>query len=235
MLDLTLPVGPRLPQFPGSPQPHMVRWAERVRDGYSMEVLAASTHAGTHIDAPSHFVAGGASVDRLPLSGLVDRPAVLVRARRGPGGAVGRADLESFEAARGRLRPGDAVVLRTGWQSHLRKRDFFTRNPGLTRGAALLLASRRPCMVCTDAPSIDRGGDGRYPAHRALLGRGIPVVENLANLGRLRCGSFRITVMPARLKGASGAPVRAAAECRQKVKNRTRAAPGRWARTSTPR
>lgn len=214
MLDLTLPLGEDLPQFPGSPQPHMVRWAEPGRDGYSMEVLAASTHAGTHIDAPSHFARGGASVDRIPLSRLVRRPAVLVCARRGPGGSIGRGDLESFEAESGRVEPGTAVVLFTGWQSHLRRGDFFTRNPGLTRGAARLLASRRPCFVGTDAPSIDRGGDSSFAAHRELLGRGVPVVENLANLERLKRGSFEITVMPARLKGASGAPVRAAAERR---------------------
>ena len=213
MLYLTLPLGEQTPQFPGSPQPHVVRWARLGRDGYSMEVLAASTHAGTHIDAPSHFAKGGASVDRIPLSRLVRRPAVLVCARRGPGGSIDRADLESFEAGGGRVAPGTAVVLFTGWQSHLRRPDFFTRNPGLTRAAARLLASRRPCLVGTDAPSIDSGGDAGFPAHRELLGRGVPVVENLANLERLKCGSFEITVMPARLKGASGAPVRAAAEC----------------------
>ncbi len=213
MLDLTLPLGEDTPQFPGSPRPHMVRWAEQARDGYSMEVMAASTHAGTHIDAPSHFARGGASVDRIPLSRLVRRPAVLVCARRGPGGSVGAGDIESFEAESGRIGRGAAVVLFTGWQSHLRRADFFTRNPGLTRAAARLLASRRPCLVGTDAPSIDRGGDAGFPAHRELLGRGVPVVENLANLERLKCGSFEITVMPARLKGASGAPVRAAAEC----------------------
>lgn len=211
LLDLTLPVGPRLPQFPGSPQPHLVRWAERERDGYVMEVLAASTHAGTHIDAPAHFARGGAGVDRIPLSRLVDVEAAMVRAPRGPGGRVGRADIESFESGRGRVRPGSAVVLFTGWQSRLHEDDFFTRNPGLTRPAALLLASRRPAMVCTDAPSIDCGGDERFPAHRVLLGRGIPVVENLANLERIGRRDFRITVMPAMLKGASGAPVRAAA------------------------
>lgn len=208
LLDLTLPVGPRLPQFPGSPQPHLVRWAEHGRDGYMMEVLAASTHAGTHIDAPAHFARGGAGVDRIPLSRLVDVGAVMVRAPRGPGGRVERADVEP---ECGRMRPGSAVVLFTGWQSRLHKKDFFTRNPGLTRSAALLIASRRPAMVCTDAPSIDCGGDASFPAHRVLLGRGIPVVENLANLERIGRRGFRITVMPAMLKGASGAPVRAVA------------------------
>lgn len=213
MIDLTLPVDSGLPQFPGSPAPHLVKWAEHGRDGYSLEVLAASTHAGTHIDAPSHFARGRAGVDRIPLSRLVDREAVMVRARRGPGGSVTRADIASFESARGRLRPGSAVVLHTGWQSHLRKRDFFTRNPGLTRGAAQLVASRRPAMVCTDAPSIDCGGDGDFPAHKVLLGAGVPVVENLANLNRIKCARFRITAAPAMLKGASGAPVRALARC----------------------
>lgn len=212
LLDLTLPAGPGLPQFPGSPELHMIRWAERGRDGYSMEVLACSTHAGTHVDAPSHFVRGGASVDRIPLSRLARRPAVLVGARRGPGGRVEKSDVISFESGRGRIRPGEAVVLRTGWQSRLGKRDFFERNPGLTGAAARLLASRGPCLVGTDAPSIDCGGDARFPAHRALLGRGIPVVENLAGLGRIKCGTFELTVLPARLKGASGAPARAVAE-----------------------
>ena len=213
VIDLTLPVDSDLPQFPGSPRPHFVRWAEHGRDGYLLEVLAASTHAGTHIDAPLHFARGKAGVDRIPLSRLVDKEAAMLRVRPGPGGEVRRADILSFERKRGRLRPGSAVVLFTGWQSHLYKKDFFARNPGLTRGAALLLASRRPAFVGTDAPSIDCGGAPDFPAHGALLGSGIPVVENLANLGKIKCRDFRITVMPTLLKGASGAPVRAVARC----------------------
>ena len=46
--------------------------------------LSMSCHAGTHVDAPAHFLAGGAGVDALPLDVLIG-PAWVVRfGGRGP-------------------------------------------------------------------------------------------------------------------------------------------------------
>ena len=209
-VDLTLPISGSLRPFPGSPAPALVPWARLRGDGYNLEMLFMSSHAGTHIDAPYHFAEGGMRVDRIPLGRLVGR-ATMLRLDKGAGSRVTAAEIAAFERREGRLGRGASLFVRTGWQARLGRDDYFTDNPGLSAPAARLLASRGISLVGTDSPSIDPGRARSFPAHRILAGAGILVVENLANLDRLRPGPFGFSVLPLRLRGASGSPVRAVA------------------------
>ena len=67
VIDLTLTVSEKIPTFPGSPKPHFIKWETISKDGYNLELLFLSTHTGTHIDAPFHFVKNGKKFMRLPL------------------------------------------------------------------------------------------------------------------------------------------------------------------------
>ncbi|HEY4002848.1 MAG TPA: cyclase family protein [Candidatus Xenobia bacterium] len=72
-IDVTRPVHEALPVWPGDP-PVVVEGVRSIeRDGYAVHRLEMGTHCGTHMDAPSHFLAGAAGVDRLPLDALVGR------------------------------------------------------------------------------------------------------------------------------------------------------------------
>jgi kynurenine formamidase len=61
VLDLTLTISNRIPTFPGSPQPNFIPWEKIKDDGYNLELLFLSSHTGTHLDAPYHFLEKGAS------------------------------------------------------------------------------------------------------------------------------------------------------------------------------
>lgn len=211
MADLTLPISPRLPTFPDSPPPRFIGWSElRGRGGYNMELVFMSSHSGTHIDAPYHFARGGRTVDKIPVGRLAGRSAILIRIPKGAGGAVTRSDIASHERKNGTLPRDCTVVFCTGWQKNrLHSRDYFTRNPGLSRDAARYLASRKANLVGIDSPSIDAGGDDKFPAHRLLSKNDVLIVENLAGLEAIRRAEFTLWVMPLKLRGASGSPVRA--------------------------
>jgi len=208
IVDLTLPVSQRLPSFPGSPPPQFLRWSDLERDGYNLELLFMSTHSGTHIDAPYHFARDGMAVDRIPARRLMGN-AILIRIPKTADGEISRSDIVGFERKNGRIPDHGTVVFHTGWQKNLRRKDYFARNPGLSRDAASYLASKRANMVGTDSPSIDPGRDRRFTAHRILSRNGVLIVENLSNLERIRCTEFSLVVMPLKLAGASGSPVRA--------------------------
>ena len=208
-VDLTMRITPRLPAFPGSPRAHFIPWASPRTDGYALELVAMSTHTGTHIDAPYHFDAGGDRVGDIRLSRLVG-PALLMRARRGRGRCVGAAEIESLEAECGRLARSSRLVIETGWSSRVDAR-YFERSPGLDADAARLLARRRVGLVGIDSPSVDAGDSESFPAHRALARAGTVIVENLCNLGRVAASPFELAVLPLRLERASGAPARAVA------------------------
>ena len=216
-LDLTMTISDTLPTFPDSPSPQFIKWSDLKRDGYNLELLFASTHSGTHIDAPYHFDQNGIKVNQIKLRDLIGS-ATLVRLEDGraenPNYLITKHDICAFEkSSKGhRILSGMAVIFHTGWQkSHIADKDFFLSNPGLDRSAARYLASRGVRMVGTDSPSIDAGCDSSFAAHRILAKAGIPIVENLANLEKIRAVEFDLVVLPLKLKGASGSPVRAMA------------------------
>lgn len=211
-VDLTMRVSPSLAPFPGSPPPHVIPWASRARDGYALELVAMSTHTGTHVDAPLHFDARGASVDAIPASALVGRARIL-RAPKGRGQDVTAAELESLESLSGRLERGSRLLVETRWSSRAAPSGprYYEGSPGLAPDAARLLARRRVAMVGIDSPSVDPGGSGSFPAHRALARAGAAAVENLRNLRAVRGAEAEVAVLPLLLAGASGAPARAVA------------------------
>lgn len=210
MLDLTITTSPRTPSFPGSPPVQVIPWNSIAQDGYNLEMLFMSTHTGTHIDAPCHFAPGGITVDRIPLGRLAGR-ARLVHCTCGAGESITLNDLRAFERGHGQIRRDDNIFFHTGWSRLLHDARYFTHNPGLTEAAAAHLASRGINMAAIDSPSIDPGRSRGFCAHHILCGAGILLVENLANLHKIRGTTFHFVVMPLKLRGASGAPVRAVA------------------------
>lgn len=208
-VDLTMTISEDLPAFPGSPGPHLVPWEKIGSDGYNLELLFCSSHTGTHMDAPYHFARRGVTIDRIPVGRFVTE-AVLVRLRKGPGRAITKREIARFEEREG-IPDGAAVVFETGWSERLGDGTYFEKNPGLGADAAEYLASRGVGLVGIDSPSVDPGGKTRFPAHRILSRNNMLIVENLTNLDRIDGSRFRLVVLPLKLAGASGSPVRAVA------------------------
>lgn len=205
VVDLTLEISASLKVFPGSPQPCFVPWTNFSMHGYESEAIFMSTHTGTHVDAPSHFVKGNSSIERIPATRFVS-DAVLVRIPKKPNELVEALDFRDIA-----IRENDAVVISTGWERKIRSRSYMTENPGLSAGAARFLALKKVSMVGIDGPSIDAGSDARFPAHTILLAKNVLVVENLRNIHAINKDRFTLVVAPLKLRGATGSPVRALA------------------------
>lgn len=209
-LDLTLEISNKLPSFPGSPRPQFISWADKKSDGYNLELIFFSSHSGTHLDAPYHFVEKGLGIDKIPLSKLITK-AVLCRAKKGPDEIITQKDIVDFETKNGKISANSAVVFETGWSNNLTKKDYFTRNPGLSKTAAKYLIEKEVSLVGIDSPSIDMGKDPKFSAHHTLLKRGVLILENLCNLNKIPRSNFKLIVLPLKLRGATGSPVRAVA------------------------
>lgn len=205
VIDLTMRITPSIRVFPGSPRPSFIPWSRFDSHGYDSEAMFMSTHTGTHVDAPSHFAPGLASIDRIPASRLVCK-AVLVRASKRANQLVEREDFASEQIGK-----GDAVVIATGWEKRAAKSNYMTENPGLSGQAAKYLAGKKVNAVGIDGPSIDAGIDSKFTAHKILLPRNILAVENLCNVGRIAANRFTLVLSPLRLGGATGSPARALA------------------------
>lgn len=213
LIDLTHPMRNGMPVWPG----HPVFTQTQVSSLQSGDIacnhaLTMSEHSGTHFDAPSHFIADGTTIDAVPLERFFGRLAT-IKVQADPDTEVGADIIAAFEAANGPIRPGDAVAFHFGWDAHWTGEvaRIFRDWPGLSGAAADALVARQVRIVATDAMSIDRFGSTEFPAHRILLGAGVLIGENFANLGLLP-PFCQLTTLPLKLEGGSGAPLRAVAE-----------------------
>ncbi len=207
IIDLSHPLVDGQPCFPGDPEPRIKPYDSIAEAGYNTTLLTIGSHAGTHLDAPFHFLRDGTTVDRIPLETL-HGPAVLVdlapESELGREARIGPAMLALHGDA---FQTGARVLLRTGWDNRFGKQDFFRGHPSLTEEAAEWIAARKIALLGMDMPSPAEDGDD---IHHILLGAGTILVEALANLAALP-REFVFVGLPLKLKGRDGSPIRAAA------------------------
>ena len=210
IIDLTLTISDNIPTFPGSPQPNFIPWENIKEDGYNLEVLFLSSHTGTHMDAPHHFLEKGAKIHEISLKKLVSE-AALIQCRKNGGQSITKTDIQKFEKNHGKIENFSSVIFYTDWQKNLQKKYYFTKNPGLSVSAAKYLTSKKISLVGIDSPSIDLGKDPKFSVHKIFAKKGVLIVENLANLDKIKSPTFHLVVLPLKLKNATGSPVRAIA------------------------
>lgn len=209
-IDLTLTISKSLQSFPGSPQPQFILWSNIKDDGYNLELLFLSSHTGTHLDAPYHFSQNGIKIHQIPLNRLI-RKAILIKLKKTKNSSITKEDIILFEKKNGIIPNHSSVLFFTEWQKNLKKDNYFTENPGLDKLAANYLISKKINLVGIDSPSIDLGKDESFIVHHLFSKNNILIVENLTNLNKISSREFNLTILPLKLKDATGSPVRAVA------------------------
>lgn len=210
LVDLTIPFSEQTVTVPGHPSPRFELRRTLERDNLRSTHVSMMLHCGTHIDAPYHRIADGATIDQIPLDRF-HRPArkVDLTARARPGTGITLADLEhgGFDPAAG---SGEILVLATGWaDQQWQSPRLYAENPYLSAPAARALAAAGPSALAVDF-SVDEGPP--WPMHEILLGAGVVLIENLLGLPALPAEGFTIIAFPLRLVGENGSPARVVAE-----------------------
>ena len=207
-IDLTLPVSEKIPTFPGSPQPIFIQWENIKDDGYNLELVFLSSHTGTHLDAPYHFLEKGKKIHEISLKRLIVN-AILIKIRKRRDQAITKTDIQKFEKKHGKIPNDSNIIFWTGWQKMIKNDSYFVNNPDLSVTAAKYLISKKTNLVGIDSPSIDLGKEKRFLIHHLFAKNDVLIVENLANLDKIKSWKFQLAVLPMKLKNATGAPVRA--------------------------
>ncbi len=201
--DVTLPLRPDLPTWPGEPGPRYEPIA-RISAGDPANVtrLILGSHTGTHVDPPGHYIEGAGGVDSLDPTLLVG-PAYV--ARLDAARSIDRATLDAAAIPPGTVR----LILRTP-NSNLWNGEptAFTEDyVGVTPDGADWLIERGTRLVGIDYLSIEPYDSPGNPVHRRLLGEGIVVIEGL-DLRRVPAGPCELFCGPLRLPGIDGSPAR---------------------------
>lgn len=196
---------------------------------YVTHFFILDEHAGTHVDAPSHYFREGDSSEKIDLSKLIGQAAVIDlrhldgEAENGASPAITVAHLEAWEAEHGRFEAGEIALLLTGWSKHYVKGEAgraFLHEPVVLQSrpawpapeadAAIFLHERGVNAIGIDAPSMGSAEEGNE-VHRAGLSREMAFIEGLTNLDRLPARGASFVFLPIKMAVASGAPGRAIA------------------------
>ncbi len=203
-LDVTLPFSEQLAVWPGD-IPVTVNRSTGIA---TVSDLRMSSHVGTHVDAPAHFIPQGSSVDQLPLDILIG-PAWVAHI---PDTALITAELLdrcNIPAGIGRLllRTDNSLPKSPGRTARDGVTPFDTNYTALDPAAGEWLLAEGIRLVGIDGPSVDPFYSDAFVIHRMLLASQVIIIENLMLAG-IEPGGYRLICLPLRYEGGDGAPAR---------------------------
>jgi arylformamidase len=203
VVDLTHDLANDMPIMSGLKQPRFHDFATVSRDGYAMSEYTLFNHIGTHVDAPAHQVANGATLDEIPLDRLITEALTIDLRSAGPGPA----GLAVLGPHLDDVKPGDFVFICSGNSSNWGSDEYWAGWSYPDAEASRALVARGVSGIGFDGPSADPVDTTSFALHLIWLEGGCLILENLANLELLpsRC---RVVVAPMKVRGANGAPAR---------------------------
>lgn len=178
-------------------------------DGWNARTVHLYSHAGTHMDAQTHFAAGPGTIDITPLErcmgsawvvnldGIEDQCLITIA-------HLGRIS--------GEFQAGESLLLRTGWSRHVENpqhyRDQF---PRISEELAHWCVDNQVNILGVEPPSVANVNDMTELTriHQILLGGNITIVEGLTNLEALSQDKVFFVAAPLKIEGGDGFPCRA--------------------------
>ena len=164
---------------------------------YHESRLDIDMHCGSHMDAPLHMVEAGSTIETLDLDRFIGECRVfdLTSVKE----CIKKSDIEGLD-----IREGERVLFKT-------RNSYDTAyNPKfvyIEEDAASYLAKKNIRCIGIDAMSLERDKK-EHPTHKILLGAGVGVVEDL-QLKDVEEGTYFLSALPLKIRGAEGSPVRA--------------------------
>jgi kynurenine formamidase len=175
---------------------------------YSQTVTMA-VQSGTYLETAAHMDPSRISIDQLPLERCYGVPAVALWIPRQADEAITPAALETALAATGEtLRPGDALLIGTGWDKQWHEPEFVTHSPYFTAAAIDWVLDRQVGLLGADTPRYD---SPHHPQNffPKFFQHDILLMAPVVNLDQVRKPRGKLTALPLPIKGACASPVRA--------------------------
>jgi arylformamidase len=202
-IDISIPLKDKMIHWPTDPVPRIERLKDRDKgDPVSLMELQIIDHVGTHIDAPLHFIAGGKTIDKMPLNATMGRARVIEI--KNPK-AITLKELEPHK-----LRRGERILFKTR-NSSLYKRGEFTEDyVYFSTEVAQYMADKGLKVVGLDYISIGtpENRDNIRDTHSILLQNGVYIIEGI-NLEKVKAGRYELICLPLLLEHGDAGPARA--------------------------
>lgn len=215
IIDLTMDIKTGMSTPPGVrkalPQVEFKLYKDADRDGIQVGFFQSGIHAGTHLDAPRHILAGQKTIDQLDLGHFLGPGYCMDVSQVKANEPVTAAMMEPDES---KIKPGMIVFLYSGWSDRMWGTDeYWDDSPYLSEDGAQWLVDHRVKIAGYDFFQ-DAGAKGfvtdpeKFVVHKILLGNGCLNIEHLTNLGKVANTDFFVIALPLKIIGAEGSPTR---------------------------
>ncbi|HEV7643544.1 MAG TPA: cyclase family protein [Pyrinomonadaceae bacterium] len=195
--DVTVPISSETPIYQGDP-PAKIDLCKSIAKGDAANVsqICVGVHTASHVDAPNHFIEGGARVHEIPLESLVGNCRVLELSD----------EVMAIEPEHlGDLANVERILFKTRnsafWNTP--EDGFRTDFTYISPGAARVLAGCGLKLVGIDYLSVEKFGSEDFATHITLLEKNIVIVEGL-DLRQVPAGDYEITCLPLKYIGGGG-------------------------------
>lgn len=203
--DVSVALSADTPTYPGDPSIEISQFLSLANgDPANVSLIHFGAHSGTHVDAPAHFLAGGARVNSLSLETLIGRVQVVE--------VPPTIDTINAEFINSNCQTGEVRFLFKTRNSTFWNHDapgFRSDYTSLAPGAAQALVHLGVKLVGIDYLSVEKFGAETFETHHTLLSEGVVIVEGL-DLSQISAGVYELICLPLRISGGSGdgAPAR---------------------------
>jgi arylformamidase len=200
-MDISVPLSNTIVTWPGDPKPD-IHYVKTLAEGGSSNVsgISMSSHIGTHVDAPLHFIDGAASIDKVSLDTLVG-PARVVDMRNRA--VITKSDLESVD-----LNGVARVLFKTDASDLWDDPAFHEEFPHLDDKAAEYLVAIGVRLIGVDYLSVEQYKGRTRETHKIILGAGVIIIEGL-DLRKVDADDYELICLPLKVAGMEAAPARA--------------------------
>ena len=200
-IDVTVPLRDAMVHWPGDPPVNIKRIRDLEKgDGNTISQMSLATHAGTHMDAPAHFIRKGTTIDKMPIDATVGRTRVIE--------IFDKESIKIEELADHKIRRGERIIFKTRNSTRAWKTDRFIEDfVYISLKAADFLVKRGVKTIGVDYLSVGGFKRDGSDVHRKLLGAGIWVIEGL-DLSKVQPGRYELICLPLKIDRADGAPAR---------------------------
>ncbi len=201
--DITVLLGEESITYPGDPV-FSRELVVTLKDQGDCELsrLSMSSHSGTHIDAPSHFIQGGKSIDQYGPADFIFSALILE--------TEDDRIIRPEEMKNIRIDPGDALLFKTNnsRSGRCKSGTFSEDYVHLSEEAADLCIEKGVGLIGIDYITIDRYKDATFAIHHKILGNNILILEGI-DLSEVPPGHFTLFCPALKIKHGEASPVRA--------------------------
>lgn len=209
VIDLTHPITPDMPVYPGTEKPVFTPANSYEKDGFKETKISMFTHTGTHMDPPAHLYAGRTTLDQFPIDQFIGRALVIDVRYLKEGEKITMKDIEKYASL---PEKADFLLFNLGWDKKWGTDAYFGDYPCVDDEVLSYIMNGNFKGIGFDVIGLDPISDVNLIRHNRLFKeKDIVNIENLKNLDLCGNNLFNFSCFPLNIADSDGSPIRAVA------------------------